>query len=139
MAQIVLIIVALLSLNTASAQLSDTLNCPKIKIDGPYNNVIGERSKLQLSVKPFHKEYEKTHDITYNWVVNNSKIIGKSNERKVQIETKDLLGQKIDVTVMISGLDAGCPSIKTETFDVVAPSFRTETKVVKGRVFMKAN
>ena len=123
-----------LSFNDLSAQKTDSLDCPKIIIEVPNNNTVTEGQKAILTVKSFKKAFQKTHTLSYKWVVVNGTILEGQEERTVYIDTKYLQGQQIKVAVLVNGLEEGCPNSEVVTLNVVKPQIRTEVKVVSKSV-----
>ncbi|HEX6333930.1 MAG TPA: hypothetical protein VFZ78_06870 [Flavisolibacter sp.] len=124
--------------NYSSAQQKDSLPCPKIVLEGPAGGIVYDGNQAVVSVRPFKKEYRKSHPISYTWVVNNGTITGEKNKSTVHIDTKGLYGQKIVVAVVVNGMDAHCPSSETITIAVeknrvIATQERVISKPASGR------
>lgn len=129
-----LLLILLLNIDKTKAQQLDSIPCPSIKISGPRNGEIGDGQTLDLSVASFKKDYEKSHTLSYLWMVNNGNIIGDNKKRKVLVNTKGLINQDIYATVIVLGLEENCPNTSSITINVVALKFRTETKIIKGKI-----
>ena len=111
-------------------QNTDSLPCPLIEIDGPFNDKISVGQQLDLSVRRFKKKVEKSHTLSFQWELSNGIVVGDTKSRTVSIDTKDLLGQDISATVFVSGLEPNCPSSASITVHVVAVQTRTESRII---------
>ena len=118
------------SFNVFSQQADTGKVCPVITLEGPRNNTAPEGSKAVFKVKSFSKAYTKTHAISYKWVTVNGKIVDGENQNTVYVDTKGLLGEKLTVSVIISGLDAGCKSVETVSINIIKPEVGTVNKIV---------
>ena len=128
-----LIVLLFLSIKSdrISAQQADSIPCPAINILGPINNNVNHGLRLELSLEPFNKKYEKSHTLTYMWVTDIGNIIGDSKKDRISVETKGLVNRDILATVLVFGLEPNCPSTKSITIRVVQGPVGTIDKIVK--------
>jgi len=117
-------------LSQESAQ-NDSVACPKLEIDGPYNGLVPVGDKVNLSIIGIKKKYEKSHKINYLWTISNGLIVGDAMSRSVVIDTKGLLGQDVNVTATVEGLDKTCPSQVTFQLTITNQVTKTtETRLI---------
>jgi hypothetical protein len=123
-----------LSFSKVVGKQKDSIFCPEIKLLGPRGNSIVDGNELSINVKPFKKDFMKTHAITYEWVAVNGVITNGKNKNTVYIDTKGLVGQQIKAAVLINGLNPSCQTSASMTIDVVPLTIvSTETRIVRKR------
>ena len=69
-------------------QITDSLPCPSLEVEGPFNDKISVGQQLDLSVRRFKKKYEKSHTLTYQWELSNGIVVGD----ECGVQTKALIG-----------------------------------------------
>lgn len=109
------------------AQVTDSVECPKIQIEGPYDNKVPVGDDAVFIAKRFKKSFEKSHEISYSWTIINGKTLNGADTRILHVDTKGKLDQQITAVLIINGLNKGCPNSKSITIEVTPAIVRSKS------------
>lgn len=127
---LIIIFVLFVSQKTFS-QATDSIDCPKIKIEAPRNNEVSLNTKTSLYITKIKVDKEIQKNLSYNWSVYNGALSDKGISKNVQVTATGQIGQKMIVALKITGLNEACPSTASIQLEII-PELRTrvETKLV---------
>ncbi len=124
MKKALLLFTTLFCLLSTQAQVTDSLPCPPIILDGPPQNKIIEGDTAIINVRPFDKAYEN-YSFTYNWSLDNGNIFMGQGTSRIYVE-KMAKGKALIATVEVGGLKLECPRVKSISIEVIEKKDKKE-------------
>ncbi len=102
------------------------ISCPLFELSVPTSAVTeGELAQIKATLTGKAANAK----VSFFWTISAGEIVSGQGTNAIQIKTDNLGGEYVTATVEIKGLNATCPTIKSESFAVKSgcPTFMLET------------